>query len=306
MRYRKVSEALGAELLDFDITRPCSLEDQAELRALFSEHHLLLVRGQNPTEADQDRFTAYFGPLSLMYGRKPEGEVAGHVTNKADALQPDQLKVTGEKMLPWHVDGAYGIHPGIGTSLLAIDIAPDSVPTMFASATRALKKLPPELRGRIEGLKTMHYQPTYQDSSKQTPVHNFPVGTPRNDARSFAHPIVYQLPHIDKKVVFVNESSASLIPNSMSHVLNVPPEEGKALIQELFSYLYADDNIYTHRWQVGDVVIWDNIALQHCRPADFENGAPRHLRRLSLDGWNTGHGVMEWFAGGSVRDTAAA
>ena len=57
-----VSDALVAELTGFDITRPCSPGEKAELRKLFCEHHLLLVRGQDVTTDDQSRFVGYFGP----------------------------------------------------------------------------------------------------------------------------------------------------------------------------------------------------------------------------------------------------
>ena len=63
MRVEPLSEALGVELSDFDIARPCSTAEQAELRDLFCEHHLLLVRGQDVTADDQSRFVGYFGPL---------------------------------------------------------------------------------------------------------------------------------------------------------------------------------------------------------------------------------------------------
>jgi taurine dioxygenase len=78
-----------------------------------------------------------------------------------------------------------------------------------------------------------------------------------------------------------------------SHVVGLPPEESEALIQELFSRLYADDNIYSHSWQTNDLIIWDNLALQHCRPAPM-GSTTRHLRRQSLDGWYTDEGVLDW------------
>ena len=78
-----------------------------------------------------------------------------------------------------------------------------------------------------------------------------------------------------------------------SHIVELPRDESEALLQELFSTLYADDNVYTHTWQNNDIIIWDNLALQHSRPVDM-GSAPRHLRRQSLDGWYTDDGVLDW------------
>lgn len=288
MKYRTLSDAVGIELLDFEITKPCGSQAQAELRNLFCEHHLLLVRGQTPSEADQDRFTQYFGPLSLM----KDETTAGYISNKPE---PEELVVTGQNRLLWHADGTYAVHPGIGTSLLAIDAVPETTPTMYANCVQALANLPPDLREQIAGLTAVHYRETYSEqTNKRMRKEDLEAGAPEDRYLSYEHPIIYQLPHTDQQVLFVNELATS-------HVVGLSPEDSEALIQELFTYIYADENTYMHHWQVNDLVIWDNIALQHCRPADLGN-APRHLRRLSLDGWITDNGVMDWFAAGTLRD----
>ena len=118
-----VSEALGVELRDFDLQRPCDLTEQAELRALFCEHHLLLVRGQDVTADDQSRFVGYFGPLHA----RADGMKETFVTNVADDGAPPR---TGTARLIWHQDGTYGLRPGIATSLWAQEVAADAVPTV--------------------------------------------------------------------------------------------------------------------------------------------------------------------------------
>ena len=103
---------------------------------------------------------------------------------------------------------------------------------------------------------------------------------------TYDQPIVYQTPHSGQKTLLVSEFFTS-------HVVELPREEGEALLQNLFSRLYADDNVYTHMWQTNDVIIWDNMALQHCRPADMGT-ATRRMRRQSLDGWYADDGMLDW------------
>ncbi len=294
MRAKPVSDVLGIELLDFDIARPCNPQEQAELRRLFKQHHLLLVRGQNPGNEDQNRFTGYFGPLSAMLR---DGD-AGYVSNKLDAgSKQGPMTVSGTEKLLWHADGTYGPHPGIATCLLAKEVSPELTPTLFANAVRALEKLPPDLRARIAPLRAVHMRDTGTTRTSQ-PFRDtlMPKDAAPGRIRSYEHPVVYRGPHMDKQVLYVNELMTS-------HIVGLAREDSDALLEELFGYIYADDNVYTHTWQIGDVLIWDNIALQHCRPRDM-GSAPRHLRRLSLDGWNTGDGVIEWFAAGTQRDLA--
>ena len=295
MQHRKVSEVLGAEVLDFDATRPATPEQQQQLRDLFAEYHLLLIRGQDLHEEDQDRFTRYFGPLSLM----SKNASAGHVSNRGLTRDDDGTVVTGQQRLLWHADGTYGIHPGIGTSLLAMEVAPGTTPTEFASGTRPLRKLPPALYEKIRNLKAVHFRNVAEETTyKRVRIQDIPETAGAGDFRSYEHPIIYRPPHIAEDVLFINELATS-------HISGMNADEGEALIQELFSYIYTGENIYVHEWQPQDLVIWDNIALQHCRPREL-GSAPRHLRRLSLDGWISPAGLIDWPASGTVRDVANA
>jgi taurine dioxygenase len=281
MRAVPVSEALGVELSDFDIKRPSGAAEQAELRDLLCEHHLLLVRGQDLTADDQTRFVGYFGPLHT----RADGMKETYVTNVTATGEPAPR--TGTARLIWHQDGTYGLRPGIATSLWAQDVAPDSVPTLFANAVRALEHMPADLRARIEPLHALHLRDTQEERTDyRWREENVPPDAEPGRFLRHEHPIVYRMPHTDQKTILVNQLMTS-------HVVELPLDEGEALIQELFSLIYADDNVYAHHWQTNDVIVWDNFALHHCRPAEL--GLPvRRLRRQSLDGWYTDTGTLDW------------
>jgi taurine dioxygenase len=276
-----LSEALGVQLTDFDIKGSCDPGEQAELRRLLCDHHLLLVRGQDVTADDQSRFVANFGPLHT----RADGMKETYVTNFTEAGAPAAR--TGTAKLIWHQDGTYGLRPGIATSLWAQEVAPNSVPTLFSSGVRALERMPSDLRARIEPLHALHLRDTHQERTDYRWFEaDVPVDSEPNRFVRQEHSLIYQLPHTDQKTVMVNELLTS-------HVIELPRDQGEALIQELFSLIYAEDNIYTHHWQTNDVIIWDNLALQHCRPAEM--GLPvRRLRRQSLDGWYTDEGLLDW------------
>jgi taurine dioxygenase len=161
---------------------------------------------------------------------------------------------------------------------------------------RAAQDLPAELRARVQGLRAAHYR-EYDRTDRRIREEELDANAPADAYPSCVHDILYRLPHTDKQALFVNELSTS-------HVIGMSKAEGEQLLQELFARLYDEARTYTHEWQPGDLLIWDNIALQHCRPS--LGTAARHLRRISLDGWNTGDGVLDWFAAGTLRDRAAA
>jgi taurine dioxygenase len=276
-----VSEALGVLLVDFDIKQTLGRHDQAELRDLLCKHHLLLVRGQEVTAADQTRFVENFGPLHTRDDGMKETYVANITADGVPAAQ------TGTARLLWHQDGTYGLRPGIATSLWAQEVAPDCVPTLFANAVRALERMPADLRARIEPLHAVHMRDL---SDQRTDVRwkedDVDRASPPERYLRHEHPIIYPMPHQDQKTLLVHELMTS-------HVVELPGDEGEALIQQLFACVYAQDNVYTHYWQANDVIIWDNIALHHCRPAEM--GLPvRRLRRQTIDGWYKDDGLLEW------------
>ena len=65
-----------------------------------------------------------------------------------------------------------------------------------------------------------------------------------------------------------------------SRVVELPDDESEALLQELFDVLYDPTEVYEHTWQVGDLVVFDNLALQHARGNVLADGPARTLRKV--------------------------
>jgi len=281
VRFVPLSSAVGAEVLDFDITRAVPQGDRQELRRQFAKHHLLLVRGQELTEDDHDRFVACFGPLQ----ENRVGDRAGYVTNRTDdprSLFPEM------RPLIWHNDGAYGPHPGIATSLWAVEVDPSAAPTLFANVADIVDRLPAALRERAERLRVLNVRDTeFNRTYERVPLEEFLSTDDPGRYVSYEHPLLFEPPHLDGRAVIASEQMTVT-------VLDLPPEEGDAFLSELYGHIYAPDNRYEHHWEAGDVIIWDNIALHHSRPGEVGSES-RHLRRQCIDGWYTPEGeLLDW------------
>jgi taurine dioxygenase len=238
------------------------------------------VRAKEITPEDHDRFVGYFGPLQAQRA----GDGAGYVTNREI---PQRLFPRLQPLL-WHNDGAYGPRPGIATSLWAIDVSPLAAPTMFANAVEVVDRLDAGLRQRAETLRIVNVRDTAFDRTyERVPLEEL-MNTDEPDRYvTYEHPVLYDPPHLDHKAVIASE-------HMTSHVVDLPSDEGDAFLQELYAQLYSDDNVYSHYWQPGDLIIWDNIALHHARPEEVGD-IPRHLRRQCIDGWYTEDGdVLDW------------
>ena len=87
-------------------------------------------------------------------------------------------------------------------------------------------------------------------------------------------PILVHHPVTGEQLVFTSEQMTS-------HVVGLDDESSEALLQLVFSHLYAEQNLYVHRWEPGDLIVWDNLALHHSRNRTAP-GERRAHRRVAV------------------------
>jgi taurine dioxygenase len=111
----------------------------------------------------------------------------------------------------------------------------------------AYDALPQLLKERIEGLKAefVHGGRTCQGVD--------PDDRPRAPA---VHSIVRTHGETGRKALYVN-------PIHIGRIVGWPEAESATLIDELFSYMVQPGAEYRHKWEPGDLVIWDNRCSIH-------------------------------------------
>ena len=261
MHTTRLSPALGVEVHGFDPRRPVDPAEGDELRRLLAEHQLLLVRCPDLSGEAQVRFTRLFGPVLHERTQLPEHSFVSNVVEGA---------AVPEGRLLFHSDLAFTPEPHPGICLYALVMPPDGSPTLFASAARAAERLSPELRARLAGRDALHvYDLIAKRGDRRYRDRDTDPRCPRQ-----RHPVLLRNPRSGREVLYVSEMQTDSI-------VGLPPDESDALIAELFGLLYAPDNVYEHRWTVGDLVLWDNLAVQHGR-GDLPDDHERTLRRVAL------------------------
>ena len=251
-----------------DLDRPLGTAEAAELRALMTAHGLLVFRGQN-LDADRHReAVACFGRIACGEDGLPKEM---YVSNRRRSDAPD-----GE--LIFHYDYAYDRNPTEFIGLYGQEIADGATPTLFASSAAVLSTIPDTLKQQIEGRTALHA--CFLDRGAPNEIRvavaddAIPRGGPGWGAKDWkcSHPLVWS-----------NKDGVPSLFACVQHtvrVLGLPIDESDALLEAIFSYLYAPANVYEHRWQEGDLVVWDNRTVQHCRPTPTE--AARTLRRFEV------------------------
>jgi taurine dioxygenase len=237
----------------------------AELRRQWLQYRLLLFRDQTLTPDQQLRFAGWFGsaeastPQAMQTGEAMSTPVH-YISNRVDGGR------AGDGELLFHSDSASREHPIRAVVLHAIEVPDDGGDTLFANCAYALAMLPEDLRSRIDG-RSAHHGFDYEREEKSQPGGS---GFHAEHPVAMAHPLTGEL------VLYLSR-------NATTNIVGLPDEESAALLDDLFAYIETPAAIYQHRWQVGDVVIWDNVAVVHARTA-FDPEMARTLQRVTVSG----------------------
>jgi taurine dioxygenase len=225
-----------------------------ELRQLYRRDGLVLLRSLALSMDDQLDLCSLFGPVMR------ESIENYFVSN----VRPDGL--LGTRELLFHNDIPYVTFPYLGGSLHAVEVEAGASPTRFASGFRAWDRMPAQLRTRVDGLTALHVRERVE--GRRSRLSDMIAGD-----TCAAHPIIRHRESDGRAFLFVNQAMTA-------QIVGLDPAESDALLEELFGYLYADDAVYEHRWTEGDIVIWDNLGVQHARSR--LTPARRTLQRVTL------------------------
>jgi taurine dioxygenase len=159
----------------------------------------------------------------------------------------------------WHTDMSYIPNPPTFTLLHSRQIPTEGGDTGFCSQVLAARTLPTELRRQVEGRRIKH-DSTYSSNGSLRVGMTEPA-TPI-DAIGTYHPILRRLPGTEHEALFLGR-------RTNGYVEDLPLEESEALLDALWAHATKDEFTYRHEWRCGQVVVWDNRLVMHCRyPVD--------------------------------------
>lgn len=253
MRFRPLHADLGAEVLGFDLQTGGTPEEVEELRQAYDRYSMLLFRGGGRiSHARHVELASWFGPPAPV-DNSGKGDFVSVLQNEEPA---------GSLQLPFHSDLTYTDCPIKSICLQAIEVPANGTSTTFVSSMAAWNKLPTELQQRVADKTLRHLH-----------VSNTAYDWPDFIAE---HPMRFEHPRHGRPILLVTEHHAD-------RVLELDEGESRALIDELFGYIYAPEAKYEHQWQLDDVLVWDNLVCQHARTkrSDPSEGK-RALQRVAL------------------------
>jgi taurine dioxygenase len=248
---RRLAAPFGIEI-DADFRQPLTPGESAQLRALLWRHQIVVARGQS---IHPEQHVELVRGIGTVLGTP---DTIGYVSNvRADGG-------LGNTEIAFHSDLAFTTDPYRAISLYAVDVVDDASSTVYASSAWAWEHLPAELRARIDGLSVRHvYGANYQSRNRLSTID---AGDPWT-----IHPLVWTHPETGTPILYVHR-------NQTDRIMELDEQASEELIGALFEVAYQPENRYEHRWRRGDIVIWDNLALQHAR-GDVSGVGNRTLHR---------------------------
>ncbi len=248
----------------------------AAVRAAFEEHSVLVFRNQPITDELQVAFSQRFGPLetakAASLGEGTPFSILTNIDRASGALVPpdhkESLRARANQL--WHTDSSFKAPPALASVLSARVIPPQGGETEFTSMRRAWQRLPGALRTQLESSCAWH---DYAHSrGKIAPQ----LASQRE--RSTLPPVCWRMRWRNP----VNGRDSLYVASHACGIEGMAQDEALALIDELINDATLPEYTYRHRWQAGDVVMWDNRATLHRGRPWPDNLHPRHMVRTTI------------------------
>lgn len=254
--------AIGAEVQNLNLKNGFSLETLQELEAVLIKHEAILLHVPDLTPEQHLVLAQYFGQPEVHTFYPNLGKGFEQITIIDSKL--------GDRADMWHHDETFLPSPPIVTMTQAKILPPCGGDTCWISMTTAYDALSPRMKQYLEGLSAWHDM----NGPMTAALRHGAVTHERylqviNMNKRHLHPMVKTHPISGRKALYIS-------PTYTTHIDGLEPAEGEAILAYLHAHCQHVKFVHRHRWQVGDLMIWDNRSVIHHAILDYQP----HQRRM--------------------------
>lgn len=265
-----------AEVAGIDLSEPVSDACFGKIHDAFLGHSILVFRDQALSNEQHIAFSRRFGEIEIHTAKHwllPDFPEILVLSNRGE--KGTKPIVNGGAY--WHSDITYKSRPPLGSLLYALEVPPEGGDTLFADMYAAYETLDDETKTRIEHLKAVHrygdrYRMMASEDKERPPL----TAEQLAQVPDVVHPVVRTHPQTGRRALFVNEGFTI-------GLVDMPEDEGKALLEKLFKHSEQPAHVYRHRWKAGDLVMWDNRCTMH-RATEYDLRYARAMHRTTIQG----------------------
>ena len=274
MKIEPVDATLGAIVTDIDLS---ALTDSSftELYGVFLEYGVLVFPQQHLDDTAQGAFAARFGAVEQLSPKQRGPNVA--ISNRkkdGSTAKPDEYQyqiLKGNE--GWHTDSTYMPLASKVAMLSAIILPSEGGQTEFADMRAAWDTLDPDTQQYLQGLSAYHS--LFYSQAKAGYVHDTDNLYGLHDKGAPLRSIVKTHPETRRKSIYTGRHAYG--------IEGMTEEESEKFLAKLLDDACQPPRIYTHNWQVGDTVVWDNRCMMH-RARPYDPNQPRELRGTRISG----------------------
>ncbi|MFN3452438.1 MAG: TauD/TfdA dioxygenase family protein [Sphingorhabdus sp.] len=269
LRTEPIKEKIGtrvfntkAELLSGDLSE--------QLLALLENTGILVFPGLNLTDKEQIAFTDILGGSVKEIGgaATKQGVFKVSLDKKINYDVAEYLMGS----MYWHIDGTMNPVPIRASMLTAKVLTDEGGDTEFANTASSYADLDEATKAKIAELRVVH-------SLWRSQMYHTPEPTMEQLERWQGHGEA-ELPLVCKHK---SGRSSLVLGNTAHYVKGVDPKESYRILHGLRNFATSEPYVYTHKWTVGDTIIWDNRTSLH-RATPYDPDAGRMMHRTILQG----------------------
>ena len=263
-----VTPSFAAEIGDIDLSKQIDPSDLVAIKDAFTKYAVLIFPDQHLSQDEHLDFASHFGPLETTIAiyrkgvplrvRKEFADVSNlnHKNEVWGKESRQRLFQLGNRL--WHTDSSFKRLPARASLLYARSIPSVGGHTEFADERAAYDALPEDTKRRLHSLVAEH---SIFTSRARLGFTNF-SDDERRDLPPVPQVVVRTIPESGRKSLY--------LASHAGRIFGMPEEEGRVLIEELIAHATQRQFVYTHRWRVHDLVIWDNRCTMH-RGTEFDD-----------------------------------
>ncbi len=253
---KKLAGNLGARLEGIDFTNDLAETTIEAIGAALYEHHVLSIPASDVTPSQHTQIARHFG--------EPE-------QNATDVFSVDEQfphitvidSEKGDRADSWHADETFLEQPPLVNILHGKVIPEYGGDTAFISTAASYEALSDKMKELLDGLTAIHdYGHLYELGWRSGLPLGKMVGEALTKGLIHSHPVVKTHPITGKKWLTVN-------PTYTRFIQGLPPNEAEAILEMLINHMQKPEFGYRHHWQQGDLLLWDQQAVQHYAVNDF-------------------------------------
>lgn len=280
MQITPINDAIGARVDGVDLAAGFDDAAFAAMREAWLDHCVLLFRGQKLSPAELVAFAARFGALEPPPGSEKDLRGDAGADEARDMWIISNVVENGKAIgalgageAEWHSDMTYLDVPPTASVLYGHEVPATGANTWFANMYAAWEQMPADLRAAVADRQALH-------NSSYTSAGELRKGmddvTDVRAAPGAVHPMVIAHPENGRQALFLGR-------RTNAYIKGMDVADSEAMLDRIWDYAVSDRFSYSHQWQPGDVLIWDNRSTLHRRDA-FDPKARRILWRCQIAG----------------------